>query len=155
MAVLDLPSRFSGNRRRLLRCGLALVGMVAMPRLVRSEHARDETIPLAVRVAGLTCDDERALGHAAMQSEQDESRRRELEQLLCAAFGVQSEKLHWLAGLGDPDLRRKLQARIRLDFADGRIASVDGWWLAATEARLLELTTALLHPRSLVLQPWP
>ena len=46
-------------------------------------------------------------------------------------------------------LRRRRRNQLRRDFARGRVVSVDGWVLAATEARLFALAALRHH------QPWP
>jgi hypothetical protein len=44
-----------------------------------------------------------------------------------------------LATLDRATLRRRVDRRIRADFAAGRVVSVDGWVLSRTEARLYAL----------------
>jgi len=43
----------------------------------------------------------------------------------------------------DAALRERLEARIRQDFIEGATVTVDGWRLAATEARLCALVSLL------------
>ena len=47
------------------------------------------------------------------------------------------------ARAGSAALRRRLGEQVRRDFARGRVVSVDGWMLAASEARLFALAAAL------------
>jgi hypothetical protein len=50
-----------------------------------------------------------------------------------------------LMRLDDRSLWNRLAARRRADFAEGRLATVDGWLLSRTEARLCALAAASGH----------
>lgn len=65
-----------------------------------------------------------------------------------AAHGAEAGRLTDLiaARLGQPvddaSLRRRVHEMVAEDFADGRVAMVDGWCLAETEARLCALAAS-------------
>jgi len=56
-----------------------------------------------------------------------------LVHLIVASLSVPLDALH---RLDDGAMRELIERRVRQDFADGRTASVDGWVLSVTEARL-------------------
>jgi hypothetical protein len=59
----------------------------------------------------------------------------------CGAEGLDAETLAAAlpTGLDGTELRSAIAARVRDDFANARVVTVDGWMLAATEARLCAL----------------
>jgi hypothetical protein len=56
-----------------------------------------------------------------------------------AAIAAEPNGSGWLEALGPAALRAELGARIRGDFAAGRLVRLDGWMLSATETRLMAL----------------
>lgn len=79
----------------------------------------------------------RALGLAYLARRPEEAGAARLAGLVLAALGLGAAEL---AALDDRALAERLQARIRADFAEGRIDdSAGGWMLSRTEARLLAL----------------
>lgn len=123
------------SRRRLLRC--ALVGAVwsTLPSGGAAASHRPETDPitLVVRATLPNWCAARAVGRAYLRRRPHETDRRFLEM---AIFGRPRPS--------DPArLGRLIAAGTADDFASGHVVAVDGWILAATEARLCALAALL------------
>jgi hypothetical protein len=80
-----------------------------------------------------------AVGRAYLRRHPGDRDQKRVQHLLSAALGGHPEALAPVV------LRARVRDRIRQDFAESRIAIVDGWILSVTEARLCALV-ALLDP---------
>ena len=76
------------------------------------------------------------IGRAYLQAHPAEARIEGLVAGLTAGWG---EDPPWLGQAGCRELRARLQAQVRADFAARRTVSVRGWVLALSEARLFGL----------------
>jgi hypothetical protein len=65
------------------------------------------------------------------------------ERLVAGITGGWEEGAAELDRLGRDALRLRLREQIRTDFAEGRTVLVDGWMLAASEARLFGLSALI------------
>ena len=122
------------TRKRLL----AAAGGLALPLAVaplRPWAALVDVAPAspAARLAGLLADQDSAaaVGRAYLDSVPGEADARVLVSRLSASLGGRA--------VGGDDLRRLLAQRIDRDFAEERVATVQGWVLSVTEARLCAL----------------
>jgi hypothetical protein len=123
------------TRRRLLAAAGGLALPLALAPL-RPWSALVDVAPgsRAARLAGLLADQESAaaVGRAYLYSVPAEADSRLLVQRLSASLGKGRM-------LGDDELRRLLARRIDRDFAEERVATVQGWVLSVTELRLCAL----------------
>jgi hypothetical protein len=123
------------TRRRLLAAAGGLALPLALAPL-RPWSALVDVAPAsrAARLAGLLADQESAaaVGRAYLDLAPGEADSRVLVQRLSASLGKGRT-------LGDDELRRLLALRIDRDFADERVATVQGWVLSVTELRLCAL----------------
>ena len=124
------------TRRRLLAAAGGLALPLALAPL-RPWSALVDVAPAsrAARLAGLLADQKSAaaVGRAYLDLAPGEADSRVLVQRLSASLGKGGRTL------GDDELRRLLALRIDRDFADERVATVQGWVLSVTELRLCAL----------------
>ena len=78
------------------------------------------------------------IGRAYLRAHPDQARLDRLLQELAAGWPGGAGHLERLS---TAQLRRRLNRKIRADFAAGRTVTVEGWVLAESEARLFALTT--------------
>jgi hypothetical protein len=92
---------------------------------------------LTSRVAAVFTDIEsaNAVGEAYLDTRPSEDDERRLVRLLRESNSA------WPQLSRPADIRRLARAHARRDYAAGRLAVVDGWYLSQTEARLCALTT--------------
>jgi hypothetical protein len=123
------------TRKRLLAAAGGLALPLALAPL-RPWSALVEVAPAgrAARLAGLLADRDSAaaVGRAYLDSVPGEADSRVLVRRLSASIGQGR-------ALGDDELRRLLAQQIDRDFADERVATVQGWVLSVTELRLCAL----------------
>jgi hypothetical protein len=116
----------------VVSAGAASVGAVKL--LGGGETRREE---LTGRVAGAFEDlrAAKAVGAAYLRSHPGDADERRLVREL------RRSNRAWSAVAAPADVRRLARAQARRDYAAGRLAIVDGWYLSRTEARLCALTT--------------
>ena len=123
------------TRKRLLAAAGGLALPLALAPL-RPWSALVEVAPAgrAERLAGLLADRDSAaaVGRAYLDLVPGEADSRVLVRRLSASLGQGRT-------LGDDELRRLLAQQIDRDFADERVATVQGWVLSVTELRLCAL----------------
>lgn len=125
----------AGRRRFCARLGLVLLGAPLAPALLARAPAPPEARALAAALARCFphLESARALGRAYLRAHPSEAGPRRLAALLEASLGAD-------AGAQPPGrLAERLTARIRRDFEEERLAIVDGWVLAESEARAFAL----------------
>lgn len=124
------------TRKRLLAAAGGLALPLALAPL-RPWSALVEVAPAgrAARLAGLLADPDSAaaVGRAYLDSVPAEADWRVLVRRLSASLGQRGR------ALGDDELRHLLARQIDRDFADERVATVQGWVLSVTELRLCAL----------------
>jgi hypothetical protein len=124
------------TRKRLLAAAGGLALPLALSPL-RPWSALVDVAPVhrAARLAGLLADPESAaaVGRAYLDSVPGEADSRLLVRRLSASLGARGRPVD------DDELRRQLAWRIDRDFADERVATVQGWVLSVTELRLCAL----------------
>ena len=135
-----------------VRAALAAGWLGLRPEAAWAQAAADPWRRQARRLCGILCHRASAerIGRAYLQAHPAEARIECLVAGLTAGWG---EDLPWLSGAvveaagarqaGSSELRARLQAQVRADFAVGRTVSVRGWVLALSEARLFGLAAAL------------
>jgi hypothetical protein len=132
-SALASPSR----RRLCARLGLALLLAPLAPGLPALRRATAGSVDPTLAVALGRCFPHRAsaqaLGRAYRREHPGEADPDRLAELLRSALGPGA------ASAGPDALARRLGARIRRDFEAERMATVDGWILAETEARVFAL----------------
>jgi hypothetical protein len=121
------------TRKRLL----AAAGGLALPLALgplRPWTALVEVSP-AGRLAGLLADRKSAaaVGKAYLAATPSEARQSMLVSRLTASLGSGA------GSAGDDELRRLLAMQIDRDFEEERVATLDGWIVSVTEARLCAL----------------
>jgi hypothetical protein len=128
------------SRRRLLQAGLGVAalaaGMSHLERLVpwRLRRARSETRRVAVQLANT--DNARAIGRSYLRLCPQEASADILERHIARRCdAISSGEGARAAGDG----RTRFANAVARDFAEERIARVDGWILSVTEARLCAL----------------
>jgi hypothetical protein len=129
------------DRRSVLLGALAAALALALAPL-RPWRVLVETLPretLASRLTGLLSDLESAhvVGRAYVRDMSAESTSRRLVDAIAA--GVPGGR-NVLRAASNADLRKLILARIRQDFVDGDIVTLDGWIVSKTEGRLCALT---------------
>jgi hypothetical protein len=118
--------------RRLVLAGIAALGLP-----VPSAHA-GEAPSSALRLYALTLPpvSARAIGRAYLARFPQEGEPIALTRLILEGMAFSdSEKLT----LGERELRGRVAAQLRADFAEGRITEIDGWLMSRTEGRLCAL----------------
>jgi hypothetical protein len=126
------------SRRRFLAVAGGLAAPLALaPLRPWTALIEVETVPSAVRLASLLADRESAavVGRAYLRTVREQPDAASLAELVTSSL---PRGPHALAA-GDEELRRLLAQRVERDFADERIATVDGWVFSLTEARLCGL----------------
>lgn len=124
------------SRRRVL----GWVAAIGVLQLLGLRPARDrENLDLAlrlIRVVPYPLASARAIGSAYLEVVPDEAASGVLRQLVRNAVLLSGTEA---SRLSDAALAQLFQQRVTMDFESGRIASVDGWVLSRTEARLCAL----------------
>lgn len=132
-------SAFPALRRRSLLAMLAGLGaMLGSSARAAGIVAND---PLPNRLAALfphARESARVLGAACRRAGACTGTPQILAEQMCA----DPAERHRLARCGIEELRAWIDARVRADFAEGRIVRVEGWMLSETEARLYALIAA-------------
>jgi hypothetical protein len=131
----------SVSRRFVLIAAAAALGF-STPSIGAAAEAARETA-LRLRAMMRPRSSARAVGLAYLARYPEEADAALLTRRLLAGLGQEPET----ARLDDRALRRRVAARVSADFAEGRTASLDGWLLSRTEARLCAL--AALPPGTL------
>lgn len=132
------------DRRRFLAASLAGIGLLALrsvPLPGRLATAAAPPLP-AARLATLFAHapSAHAVGRVYLRQVPAEGDAQALARLIADSLGTDAGAL---ARMSDGALRHAIARRIRQDFADDRITSVDGWLLSVTEARLSAVTTLM------------
>jgi hypothetical protein len=132
-------------RRRFLGLAAGAAALAAFPAAAEAAaaSAADE-LALARRLAGLFAAPESAaeVGRRYLRAVPQEASLRRL----VAAIAEEPEGAGRLDALGPAALRSELAARIRADFAAGRLVRLDGWMLSATETRMMALAALVPGP---------
>jgi hypothetical protein len=105
---------------------------------------RRELVQAALALACAPLLAARGIRGAGVRDVVPEALRAEARQLgeRCRAASVPADEAHLLAGFDGSDadeLAAFLAAKVRADFAAGRILALGPWWLAETECRVLAL----------------
>ncbi len=122
------------RRHFLVAAAVAAVGALGLPRSLRAARDPEE------RLAGLLDEgaSARAVGRAYLRGSPAEAYAQALcDQLARDTAGGRAQ----LGRTSDAQLRLRLRNRVRRDFAEERVVSVQGWVLSLTEARLCALTS--------------
>jgi hypothetical protein len=129
----------SMNRRRFLRRAVWTIGATglwpaaALGRSIDPAAARQARLIAGVFTRPVSA---ARIGRAYLRARPDDA---SLERLMQALAGGWPGGAAQVERLGTAQLRRRLQRRIRADFAAGRTVTVQGWVLAESEARLFGL----------------
>jgi len=123
------------NRRQLLAATVAALCGVTVARQWPTWSRSDDARALAERIVNL-------LG-LAQARQSDLPANTDLERTLAQLLGVDTTALPLYAVLTDNALRQHLRERIECDYRQRALTPIDGWWLAATEARALKLAADL------------
>jgi hypothetical protein len=118
--------------RRLVLAGIAALGLPAP-----SVHA-GEALSSALRLYALTLPpvSARAIGRAYLARFPEEGEPIALTRLILEGMAFSEAQT---LPLGERKLRAQVASRLRADFAEGRIAEIDGWLISRTEGRLCAL----------------
>lgn len=121
------------SRRWML---LAATVAFALPRRFAAAATPASPAGLRLRALARPAVSARAVGLAYLAGQPEEAHPLLLTELILAALALSPAEV---MRLEDGALRARLAARIAADFAEDRIAPVEGWLLSATEARLYAL----------------
>jgi hypothetical protein len=130
----------SMNRRRFLRRAVWTTGAIGLwPAAALGRSIDPAAARPARRVAGVLTRPGRAarVGRADHRARPDDASH---GRLMPALAGGGPGGAAPVERLGTAQLRRRLQRKIRADFAAGRTVTIQGWVLAESEARLFGLT---------------
>jgi hypothetical protein len=130
----------SPDRRGFLAAVLAGVGLVTLPACTALGAADPAaSTHAALRLARLfaRAESARRIGRVYLRQVPAEREAAVLVRFLADALTVSASAL---ARLDDDAARRLVVRCVQADFAAGRTASLDGWVLSVTEARLYALT---------------
>jgi hypothetical protein len=113
-------------------------GLALAPAVVLGRSAGDPVVRRARRLTGVLRRPASAarVGRAYLRAHPTEASATQLLDRLTTGWPERDAELERLS---TAQLRRRLQAAVRADFAAGRTVAVRGWILAASEARLLGL----------------
>ena len=133
------PPKRINRRGFLILCGVSVAAASGgAVRLLRDDEEKAaSTEPLTPRVAEALQDrgSAEAVGRAYLEANPREDGERRLIQLLRAS------NRDWPL-LSDPnEIRKFARVQARRDYAAGRTAEVEGWYISLTEARLCALVT--------------
>jgi hypothetical protein len=126
------------TRRFVLLCIGCASGLSLMPRTAEARAAGESLDALTARLRALLSDPAaaRRLGRLYLRQVPAEDHPVILARLTVAYLSAQDADINAV----DPvSLRRRLDARVRGDFASGTTVQLDGWVLSRTEARLCAL----------------
>ena len=129
------------NRRRFLRRAAWLGGSLSLwPAVAFGRSTETPSARQACRIASIFSRPVSAarVGRVYLRDHPDEASLDRLLQRLAAGWPGGAAQIERLS---NGQLRRRLQRKIRADFAAGRTVRVQGWVLAESEARLFALTT--------------
>ncbi len=134
------------NRRQIFAALLVTVCGAAVWRHWPARSRNDFGFAFAtriVRLLGLTAQSPR-LGFSVASGA-------DIEGCLARVLNVERSELPAYAAFDDHVLRQHLRNRIKIDYMEGAMVSVQGWWLAATEFRVFDLAARL--PEAAPLEP--
>lgn len=126
------------TRRWVLLCIGCASGLSMMPRSAAARARGGSLDELTARLRALLPDPAaaRRLGRLYVRQAPAEDHPVFLARLTVASLGVQDADI---SAVDSVSLRRRLDARVRGDFASGTTVQLDGWVLSRTEARLCAL----------------
>ena len=130
-----MAERRTTRRVFLAAAGVAAASAATAKLLGGGEDRRHEELTRRVAAAFGDLAAARAVGAAYLRSRPAEADERRLVRELRRA------SRRWPEVSLPADVRRLARAEARRDYAAGRLAVVDGWYLSQTEGRLCALTT--------------
>jgi hypothetical protein len=127
--------RRMSRRTFLTLCGVsvAAAGSVGAVKLIGGGPREELTSRVAAAFSDLEA--ARGVGQAYLEDHSGEGDEGELVRLL------EASNTAWRRVSGPRQVRRLARAEARRDYSAGRLATVDGWYLSRTEARLCALAT--------------